>query len=319
MQTNTNLWIEKYRVTNLDEIVYHDNNITTIKSLLNNNIFPNMIFYGPSGIGKTTIILAIAKQIYGNDFNIMTLIIDSINDRGITIIRDEIKEFIDKKPMFNKSTQLIIIDDVDSITIDAQFALRRIIEKYSSSIRFCFICNNKNKIIPAIQSRCMFFYFGYIPDKDIYLNLTKIIKKENINVDNNIILLLSTLSSGDMRKAINNLQLISLFNNSTNIEQYCYTINRKIHDIEIQNIINLCIDDDLLNNKDFIINIIRENNLFYIYDKLLSFYLDKYKNIYDDNFINFVRQLSSLEKKTDYNNEDLSIINLILLINKYFQ
>jgi replication factor C subunit 3/5 len=132
-------------------------NIETIKKLLINCSLPHLLFNGLSGTGKTSTILALAKELYGNNIRLMVMKLDASDDRGINSVREDIKGFAEKTNMFQKGVKLIILDEADSMTFDAQFALRRIIEKYSKTVRFCLICNYENKIIPAIKIKmCKF-------------------------------------------------------------------------------------------------------------------------------------------------------------------
>ena len=132
-------WVEKYRPSNMNEIISHTQNIETIKKLLSGNSLPHLLFYGSSGTGKTSTIMALAKKIYGKNMRLMVMKLDASDDRGINSVRDDIKGFAEKTNMFQKGVKLIILDEADSMTFDAQFALRRIIEKYSTTLRFCLI------------------------------------------------------------------------------------------------------------------------------------------------------------------------------------
>ena len=143
-------WIEKYRPKNLEHIISNEQNLTILKNMLKGGSLPHLLFHGTSGTGKTSTIMALAKELYQNNISLMVMKLDASDDRGINSVRDEIKGFAEKKNMFQKGVKLIILDEADSMTFDAQFALRRIIEKYSESVRFCLICNYENKIISGI-------------------------------------------------------------------------------------------------------------------------------------------------------------------------
>lgn len=203
-------WVEKYRPKTIDEIISHAQNIETIKKLLIGGSLPHLLFHGSSGTGKTSTIMALAKEIYGNNMRLMVMKLDASDDRGINSVREDIKGFAEKSNMFQKGVRLIILDEADSMTFDAQFALRRIIEKYSATIRFCLICNYENKIIPAIRSRCANFRFSNIDIKHICIKLNQIAKSENLKYEPNVIETIATLAKGDLRKAINLLQSISM-------------------------------------------------------------------------------------------------------------
>lgn len=214
-------WIEKYRPSNFSGIISNDQNLTILKNMLIGGSLPHLLFHGISGTGKTSTIIALANELYKNNMNLMVMKLDASDDRGINSVREEIKGFAEKKNMFQKGVKLIILDEADSMTFDAQFALRRIIEKYSESTRFCLICNYENKIIPAIRSRCANFRFNPIHKNDINTVLTDISKKENINISSDALQVISNLSNGDLRKGINLLQSISMKSNDININ-ICY-------------------------------------------------------------------------------------------------
>ena len=209
-------WIEiqsHLRTIKIDEIISNNENIKVLSTMLNNGSLPHLLFHGTSGTGKTSLILALAKQLYGNNVNLMVMKLDASDDRGINSVREEIKGFAEKKTMFCKGIKLIILDEADSMTFDAQFALRKIIEKYSESTRFCLICNYENKIIPAIRSRCANFRFNPLSIDQIVLLLTNICKSESLEYCNDSLKIIGNLSNGDLRKSINLLQSVSMKSN----------------------------------------------------------------------------------------------------------
>ena len=214
-------WVEKYRPQKIDGIISHDQNIETIKKMLAGGSLPHLLFHGTPGTGKTSLILAIANELYGSSKNLMVMKLDASDDRGINSVREEIKGFAEKVNMFHKGVKLIILDEADSMTFDAQFALRRIIEKYSKTTRFCLICNYENKIIPAIRSRCANFRFSPINVIYIQKKLEYICKQEGLTYESNVLEIISLLSKGDLRKSINFLQSLSLQSEFITV-QMCY-------------------------------------------------------------------------------------------------
>jgi replication factor C subunit 3/5 len=210
MNTDFLPWVEKYRPKNINQIISNNENIKILTSMITNGSLPHLIFHGTSGTGKTSLINALARELYGSNMNLMVMKLDASDDRGINSVREEIKGFAEKKNMFYKGVKLIILDEADSMTFDAQFALRRIIEKYSENTRFCLICNYENKIIPAIRARCANFRFNCISINDIILTLEKICINEKLNYTNDSLNIIATLSNGDLRKSINLLQSISM-------------------------------------------------------------------------------------------------------------
>ena len=203
-------WVEKYRPHKLSNIISNDQNLIILKNMLKGGSLPHLLFHGTSGTGKTSTIMALAKELYQNNINLMVMKLDASDDRGINSVRDEIKGFAEKKNMFQKGVKLIILDEADSMTFDAQFALRRIIEKYSESTRFCLICNYDNKIIPAIRSRCANFRFNPINNNDLIKTIKYISEQEKLTIDEESLNIISQLSNGDLRKGINLLQSISM-------------------------------------------------------------------------------------------------------------
>ena len=153
-QNQTNLpWVEKYRPSVLQELISHEDIIRTIRKFISEEKLPHLLFYGPPGTGKTSTILACAKELYSpKEFNSMVLELNASDDRGINVVRNQILSFASTRTIFNSGYKLVILDEADAMTNDAQNALRRIIEKYTDNVRFCLICNYLSKIIPALQS-----------------------------------------------------------------------------------------------------------------------------------------------------------------------
>ena len=243
-------WIEKYRPTNIKDIISHTQNIDTIKKLLENESMPHLLFHGSPGTGKTSMIMAIANKIYGKNVRLMVMKLDASDDRGINSVRDDIKGFAEKTNMFQKGIKLIILDEVDAMTFDAQFALRRIIEIYSSSIRFCLICNYENKIIPAIRSRCANFRFGNIDEKNVCIKLDEIIKLEKLVCEPDVDKVIAKITKGDLRKAINLLQSISM-NNKYITKKSCFESYGIPSTEEIKYLLNILLDPTMDFNKSY--------------------------------------------------------------------
>ena len=250
IQNNYNLpWVEKYRPLKLDDIKGQNKIVESLKNIIENGSFPHLLFYGGSGFGKTSVILSVIDEYFGKKKKLMVMRLDASDDRGINSVRDEIKAFAEKKNYFQSGIKVIILDEADSMTFDAQFALRRIIEKYSNNTRFCLICNYENKIIPAIKSRCAEFKFNSITDKDMKERLKYVSKCENINVKNEILDTVSKISKGDLRKAINLLQTVSLCDENKINSKICYSVSGFPNPKEINTIINILLNDKFDFNK----------------------------------------------------------------------
>merc|ERR1719220_3360382 len=200
-------WVEKYRPGALQELISHEDIINTIRKFLHEDKLPHLLFYGPPGTGKTSTILACAKEIYKpKEFNSMVLELNASDDRGINVVRGQILNFASTRTIFNSGFKLVILDEADAMTNDAQNALRRIIEKFTDNVRFCLICNYLSKIIPALQSRCTRFRFGPLDPEQIMPRLVHVCEEESVDVTDDGKEALMRLSQGDMRRVLNILQ-----------------------------------------------------------------------------------------------------------------
>lgn len=214
-QDNSTLpWVEKFRPQNLNEVISHENIISTLKKLIKKNQFPHLLLSGPPGTGKTSAIMACARELYGNNYSIMVLDINASEERGIEVVRNKIKNFISTKGVFlnkNSSTfKLVILDEADAMTADAQSMLVSVIEKFTINVRFCLICNYIKKISPRIQSRCTIFKFSPLSKADITKKLNDISSKMNLQISKDGIDTIIKISRGDMRKVLNILQATSM-------------------------------------------------------------------------------------------------------------
>eukprot|EP00924_Labyrinthula_sp_SR-Ha-C_P003731 maker-scaffold_3-snap-gene-3.2-mRNA-1 protein AED:0.27 eAED:0.27 QI:51/1/1/1/1/1/2/81/364 len=215
-------WIEKYRPDSLTDVVGHESIVQTINKLIEAKRVPHLLLYGPAGTGKTSTILAIAKQIYCESEKSMVLELNASDARGIDTVRNEIQTFAGTRNLFNMNPsstagfKLVLLDEADNMTKDAQAALRRVIEKYSQTTRFCLICNYVSKIIPAIQSRCTKFRFSPLKQEQIKSKLQFVVEKENVSLTNGAKSAILELANGDMRRVLNLLQSAHLAWSATN-------------------------------------------------------------------------------------------------------
>ena len=317
-------WVEKYRPQKIDEIISHDRNIETIKKMLEGRSLPHLLFHGTPGTGKTSLILAIANELYGNQKNLMVMKLDASDDRGINSVREEIKGFAEKVNMFQKGIKLIILDEADSMTFDAQFALRRIIEKYSKTTRFCLICNYENKIIPAIRSRCANFRFSPISSHHVEKKLEVICKKENLDYEQNVLLTISLLSKGDLRKSINFLQSLSLQSSNITVEM-CYKLAGVPSLTEVIDIMNTLLDPtiDYNNTTDKVNKFIKFQgySLSTVLKEIISYLLsnaDLMSKIDSDRLANYFSDMSDLENRVTRSTfGDIYMSGLVGIFKKY--
>jgi len=203
----TGMWVEKYRPVTLSEIVNQIEIIGSLKALIRDPIdMPHLLFSGSAGIGKTTTALCITRQILGQYSRECTLELNASDERGIGMVREKVKKFSKFAGMADVPFKIIILDEADEMTSDAQTALRRIIEDTAKICRFILIANNVSKIIDPIQSRCATFKFTAVPEESIIKRLEEIAKKEKVKVDKKGLKAIYEYSEGDLRHAINLMQ-----------------------------------------------------------------------------------------------------------------
>ncbi|KAJ7632454.1 P-loop containing nucleoside triphosphate hydrolase protein [Roridomyces roridus] len=220
-------WVERYRPKTIDDVSAQEHTVAVLRKTLTSTNLPHMLFYGPPGTGKTSTILALARQLFGPDnFRNRVLELNASDERGISIVRDKIKNFARQTPRAQTVAsdgkeypcppyKIIILDEADSMTQDAQGALRRIMETYARITRFCLVCNYVTRIIEPLASRCSKFRFTPLDSTSSTSRLAYIAQAENIHVDKSVIDALISTSSGDLRRAITYLQSASRLSSST--------------------------------------------------------------------------------------------------------
>jgi replication factor C small subunit len=202
------MWVEKYRPEKISSIINQKEVIGSLKSLLKNmSEMPHLMFSGSAGVGKTTTAICLAREILGDHWKDHTLELNASDERGINMVRDRVKKFARFSGLGTKIPfKIIILDEADEMTSDAQTALRRIIEDTARYCRFILIANNISKIIEPLQSRCAVFKFTRISEDEIISHLEEICKKEKIKFEQKGLKTIYDYSEGDMRHSINILQ-----------------------------------------------------------------------------------------------------------------
>nr|CAD2197084.1 unnamed protein product [Meloidogyne enterolobii] len=237
-------WIEKYRPKTLDDVVGNPEIIRRLKEFSKTGNIPNLIISGPPGCGKTTSIWALARDMLGDKVKDACLELNASDERGIDVVRERIKRFASTKVTLPDNIQkIVILDEADSMTEGAQQALRRIMEIFSSTTRFAFACNQSDKIIEPLQSRCAIVRFTKLSDEQLLERIHYICKQENVKfVEQGIQAIIHT-SQGDMRQALNNLQCTATSYGKIT-KEFVYKVCDEPNPSSIKEIFQHCVDGE---------------------------------------------------------------------------
>jgi len=225
------IWTEKYRPKTLAEVVNQSHVVDRLKAWVKVGSIPNMMFAGPAGTGKTTIAIALAKELFGTHWKENFLELNASDERGISVVRGSIKEFA-KIRSLGANFKIIFLDESDALTPEAQQAMRRTMERFSGSTRFILNCNYSSRIIEPIQSRTAVFRFKRLQEEDVRKYLKRILEGEKLQATDDGIKALFEISEGDLRKATNLLQAASALGEVTRDVVYEVASRAKPHDIK---------------------------------------------------------------------------------------
>lgn len=319
-------WVDKYRPNKLEDIVHQDEIIKTLQNTIKTGQIPHLLFYGPPGTGKTSSMLAIARELFGPKIMRERIIeLNASDERGINVVRKKICTFA-KTSLSSKDPKypcppykLVILDEADAMTTEAQSALRKIMEDYSLTTRFCFICNYKNQIIEPIISRCMKFRFKPIENQAMTSKLFSIAEQEQININEECINAITMIAKGDIRKAIIILQNLSyLIKYKEQVSKKdVYEITGYVDPDVLNSLFEKCIDKNIdVNHIVDGANKLKAKALpvNYILLHLQDFVINK---INDDQKKSLIcKQLANTEKKiVDGSDEYMQILNILLFVN----
>jgi len=242
------LWAEKYRPRSLDDIVNQEEIVKRLKKFVEEKNMPHLLFVGPPGTGKTTAAHALAHDLYGENYLQYMLELNASDERGIDTIRTKVKEFARSRTPPGIPFKIVLLDEADNMTADAQQALRRLMEMYTTSTRFILIANFPSKIIEPIQSRCALFRFTPLKKEDVIARLKWICEQEKCKYTEEGLETIYEISEGDMRRAINVLQAAAAIGTVT--PEIVYKVVGLAHPREIREMIKLALDGQFQRARD---------------------------------------------------------------------
>lgn len=301
------IFTEKYRPSSLEQVKSQDHILAILNQIIDSgNVGNNILFYGLPGTGKTSCILTFAKTYYGKNYKNMILELNASDERGINMVRNTISDFVDTKLFFHDKKKMIILDEADSMTIDAQNLLIKLMEDNKNNVIFCFICNYINKISISITSRCLCFRFNKIKLNDMTNILTHIANKENITIDDKTILNdIYKFGNGDMRKCINIFQ--NLLEDGKIVYDNIYKIFNYPTDLNIITIVNTLLNTKINIKDSFkIINDLIESNQLLLTNIVneITLYINRNNKIDDiQRYLYILEKLGEIEYNltNDYN------------------
>ncbi len=254
------IWTEKYRPIKYPELAGQESIVKRIEGLTKSMNIPHLLFAGPAGTGKSTLALIIVKELFGKDWKDNYLELNASDERGINVVREKVKNFARTKPLNNIPFKVIFLDEADALTPEAQQALRRTMENYSSNCRFIMSCNFSSKIIDPIQSRCAIFRFRLLEKKDVERVLKRIAKEENLDLDDEAISEIYEGSEGDCRRSINVLQSTASVSPKINKELVSTIIaDSKPKDIKV--VLDYALSGDFKGAKDKLLDIMLKESI----------------------------------------------------------
>ena len=254
------IWTEKYRPQTFSEVKGQKFIVERVKKFVEQKNMPHLLFAGPAGCGKSTLALVTVKELYGETWKQNFLELNASDERGIDVVRNTIKDFARTRPIGNSVFKIIFLDECDSLTKEAQQALRRTMANYVTTTRFLLSCNFSSKIIDPIQSRCTVFRFKPLEEQDIKEYIANIAEKEGITIDEEAIKAIEDITSGDARRITNILQSCAS-ESKTITKEIIYQTISAAEPQEIKEIITLAINKKFVEARNLLLDTMLKHGL----------------------------------------------------------
>jgi len=258
--TESSIWTEKYRPSTFEEIKGQKDIVEKIKAFVHTKNMPHLLFSGPAGVGKTTLSLVIAKQLFGENWRENTLELNASDERGIDVVRVKVKDFARTKAIGEVPFKLIYLDESDALTKEAQQALRRTMENYTKTCRFILSCNYSSKIIDPIQSRCAIFRFKPLSEEEINLVIDKVAKDENLKITPEVKKALFEVCDGDCRRLENIMQSCAVLEKNITPE-LVYSMASVAKPKEVKEVLSIAAKGDFIESRKKLLSLMLDYGL----------------------------------------------------------
>jgi len=254
------MWSEKYRPETLAEMKNQADVVGRLKRFAETKTMPHCLFAGPPGSGKTTAALCLAHDLFGERFMDAFMELNASDARGIDVIRTTVKEFARIATISEVPFKILVLDEADNMTADAQHALRRTMERYTDTCRFILSCNYSGKIIEPIQSRCAIFRFVPLSEEDVAGYSETVAEKEHVRLDDPGLRALSLACEGDLRRAINTLQAVASAGKPVD-EGLVYEVVGKAKPGDIQDLLEVAVKGDFIKAREKLRSLLLQQGL----------------------------------------------------------
>jgi replication factor C small subunit len=245
------IWSEKYRPHSLNEVINQKHVVERLKEFVNEKNVPNMLFAGPAGCGKTASALAIAYELYGENWRQNILNLNASDERGIDVVRGKVKDFARTRAIGNVPFKLIFLDESDALTPEAQQALRRTMEAFTHLTRFILAANYSSRIIEPIQSRCAVFRFTSLKDADVKHYIDRLVKGEKLKIDDSATEEIVKLAEGDLRKVANIMQASAILDKKIT-KDVIYEVSMQAEPKEIKKMIDYALNGKFIDSREIL-------------------------------------------------------------------
>ena len=254
------LWVEKYRPKSLEEVAGQEEIVERLKAYAKTGNLPHLLFAGPAGTGKTTSAIALARDMFGEDWRQNYYELNSSDERGIDTVRTKVKEIARLAPFGGTNFKIIFLDEADNLTADAQAALRRTMETYSKTSRFILSANYSSRLIEPIQSRTAVFRFRPLKPEAIAEYIGRIAKAEKLKITDDGMEALAYVAEGDMRRAVNALQVAASLGSTVDAE-VLYKVSSTIRPEAVKALIEKALEGEFLRAREVLDKLLIEYGL----------------------------------------------------------